>query len=144
MRHVPAGLIEQQQGMPPGGNPAGDLGQMQANRLRVAQWQGETDQKTVRGTHFLPNARALAVFRADRAKEAGGGGTRALREGGLLLRLAPKSGPSPGVLVLLTNAGLIGKPHLYPVWGDGFFLRDGLKPCRDRLFKILVGSGVSG
>ena len=38
LRQVPACLIEQQQGMTCGGNHAGDLGQMQVHRLRVAYW----------------------------------------------------------------------------------------------------------
>ena len=126
-----------------GGNPAGFLGQMQVHRLRVAVWQSEADQKTVRGTVFPPNA--LRPFRPwDRSRQrcrgrryAGPAGRTVLREGGRLPRLALKSDPSPGDLVLLTNTGLISKPHLYPVGRNGFFLRDGLKPCRDAFFEIL-------
>ena len=84
------------------GNQAGDVGQMQVDRLRDAQWQNQPC--------------ALAVFRTDRAKDVGGGSTLVLRGG----RSGAALGPSPGDLVLLANTGLISKPHLYPVGGMPF------------------------
>ena len=106
------------------GNPAGDLGQMQVHRLGVAERQDQ--------------ARGLAIFRADRAKDVGGGGALVLRGG----RSGAALGPSPGDLVLLANAGLIGKPHLYPVGGDAFFLRDGLKLRREGFLKSSIAPGT--
>ncbi len=57
---MPAGLIDEQGGMGARRNLCGDFGQMEIHRLGVATRHDER--------------RALAVFRADRAEDVGGGG----------------------------------------------------------------------
>ena len=88
------------------GNPAGDLGQMQVHRLGVAERQDQ--------------ARGLAIFRADRAKDVGGGGALIVRGGWP----CPAPGPAPRDLVLLTDPGFVGEPEFYGVEGDALLARD--------------------
>ena len=56
-RHMPTGLIKQENGVFAGRDSFGDVLKVQVHRLRVAQGQNE--------------ARALAVVRTDRAKDVG-------------------------------------------------------------------------
>ena len=105
-RHVPAGLIDQEHGVCAGRDGLGDLGEMQVHRLGVA---GRQDQ-----------GRALAVFRADRAEDVGGGGALITGRAGAGAAL----GPAAGDLVLLTDTSLICEPDLYLVDVDRLFLGD--------------------
>ena len=99
---MPAGLIDQEDGVGARRDGRGDLGEVQVHRLGVA---GGQDQGC-----------ALAVLRADRAEDVGRGGalvTRRARTGAAL-------GPTAGDLVLLADAGLVGEPDFYGVAVDAF------------------------
>lgn len=99
---VPAGLIEQKNGMPTWSNLRGYLGQMQIHRLGVAGGQDKS------GSFSLPGA----------------DGTEDIGRGGALVtwcrrpRTAPC--PAPGDLVLLADAGFIGEPDLYLIEAEAF------------------------
>ena len=88
-RHVPAGLIDQQDGVGTGRDGLGDLGEMQVHRLGVA---GRQDQ-----------GRALALLGADRAEDVGRGGALVTGRAGPGAAL----GPAAGDLVLLADTGLV-------------------------------------
>jgi hypothetical protein len=89
---VPSGLIEQKHGMGARRDLRGDLGEVQVHRLGVAAGHDE--------------CRTLAVLRAD--------GSEYISRGGALIgrRRGPCAafGPASGGLVLLPDAGLVGKP----------------------------------
>jgi len=94
-RKVPAGLIEQQNGMGSGRHRSGDLDQMQSHGGGIAAWQNK--------------AGGDPLGRADGPEDVG-------RARPLIVRCRgarPALGPSPGDLVLLSNPGLVLKPHLY-------------------------------
>jgi hypothetical protein len=99
VRQVPSGLIEQQHGMGSRRYRAGDLGQMQAHRRGVAAWQDK--------------GRAFALLGTDRAENIGRGGALIARGGGA----GSPPRPSARDLVLLPDARLVGKPHLYRLAG---------------------------
>jgi len=92
--HVPAGLVEQEDGMGAGGDGLGDLDQVQAHALGGAARQDQ--------------AGALALFRADGAVDVGGSGALVLQGDGPGAAL----GPAPGDLVLLPDPGLVLPPQL--------------------------------
>jgi hypothetical protein len=96
---VPAGLVDQEDGVGSWRDGCGDLCKVQVHRLSVAGWQ---DQGC-----------ALALLRADRSEDVGGG--RALVPRRAWTGAAP--GPAAGDFVLLTNAGLVGEPDFYCVAG---------------------------
>ena len=103
---MPAGLIDQENGMGTGRDDRGDLGKVQVHRLGVA---GRQDQ-----------SRALAILRADGAEDVGGGGALITRSAGTGAAL----GPSAGDLVLLADPSLICEPYFYLVDVDRPFARD--------------------
>ena len=84
----------------------GDLHEVQVHRLGIA---GRQDQ-----------GRALALFRADRTEDVGGGGaliTGRARTGAAL-------GPAAGDLVFLADTSLICEPDFYLVDVDCLLARD--------------------
>ena len=88
---MPAGLIDQEDGVGSGRDGCGDLGEVQVHRLGVA---GRHDQGCT-----------LALLRADCTEDVGGSGAlvpRCAWTGAAL-------GPAAGDLVLLADAGLVGK-----------------------------------
>src|SRR2546422_10815989 len=90
-RQVPAGLVDQEDGVGSGRDGCGDLGEVQVHRLGVAGWH---DQGCT-----------LALLRADCTEDVGGSGPlvpRCAWTGAAL-------GPAAGDLVLLDAAGLIGQ-----------------------------------
>jgi len=95
MGEMPAGLVEQQDGMSAGRHRAGDFGEVQGHGGGVAERQDETGGGAAR--------------RADRAEDIGR--LRAL----VVRRRWPGAapGPAPGDLVLLPDPGLILEPHFY-------------------------------
>jgi len=93
--HVPAGLIEQDDGVGACGHGLGDPGQVQLHRRGGA---AEQDQ-----------AGALSLLRADGAEDVGRAGALVVRRCGA----GPASGPAPGDLVLLADPRLVLKPDLY-------------------------------
>ena len=103
---VPPGLIEQQHGMLAGADHLADLGEMQAHRRGVAQWQ---DQSC-----------ALALLGADGAEDVD------RRIALILRRRGPGSAPCPaaGDAVLLADTGLVGEPDLYAVETEALLARD--------------------
>jgi len=105
-RQMPAGLVEQQDGMLAWRDLGRDFGQMQVHRLGVACGQDE--------------GCALAVLRADRAEDVSGGGSLVAR------RRRPRSAPGPTSrdLVLLADARLVAKPYFYIGWIDALVLRN--------------------
>ena len=105
-RHVPAGLIDQEDGMGAGGDDLGDLRQVQVHRFGVA---GRQDQ-----------SRALALLWADGAEDIG-------RCSALISGRAWAGAtfcPAAGDLVLLADAGLVCEPDFYLVAVDRLLARD--------------------
>ena len=95
VRKVPSGLVEHQHGVRSRCHCPGDLGQMQGHCRAVAARQDEGGALTLPGT--------------DRAEDIG-------RSGALIARRCRPGAPprpAPSDLVLLPDAGLVGKPHLY-------------------------------
>lgn len=103
---MPAGLIEQQDGVLARGDLRGDFGEVQVHRLDVAGGQDER--------------RAFALLRADRTEDVGRGGALVVRRA--RARSAP--GPAPRDLVLLADARLVGEPDFYRGRIDAFVLGD--------------------
>ena len=93
-RHVPASLIDQENGVGSGRDDRGDLREVQVHRLGIA---GRQDQ-----------GRALALLWADGAEDVGGGGALITRSAGAGAPL----GPSAGDLVLLADPSLVCEPDL--------------------------------
>ena len=105
-RYVPSGLVEEEHGMPAGGDLGGDLGEVQVHRLDVAGGQDESS--------------TFAFLGADGTKNVGG--SRAL-----VARCCwpcAAFGPTPGDLVLLADAGLVGEPDFYLTGIDALVLGD--------------------
>ena len=115
--HVPSGLIEEKNSMPARCDFGGNLGQMQVHRLGVAGRQDEGCSFSFRGT--------------DGPEDVGRGG--ALVAWGCRSRAPP--GPSPGDLVLLADAGLIGEPDLYLVKGNALVACDLVQARREGFLK---------
>ena len=92
---VPSGLVEHEDRVRAGCHHGGDLGEVQAHRLRAAARQHE--------------ACALALRRTDGSEDVGRGG--ALVVGGR--RPGPAPRPPPSDLVLLADARLVLEPDLY-------------------------------
>jgi len=99
-RHVPAGLVDQEDGVGGGCDGRGDLREVQVHRLGIA---GRQDQGCT-----------LAVLRADRSEDVGGSSPLVTRCDGAGAAL----GPAAGDLVLLADAGLVGEPDFYRVAVD--------------------------
>ena len=106
---MPAGLIDQENGVATGLDGLGDLREVQVHRLGIAGWQDQ--------------GRALALVWTDGAEDIGGCG--ALVAG--CARAGAALGPSAGDLVLLANTGLIGKPDFYLVAVERLLARDGIQ-----------------
>ena len=115
-----AGLIDHQHGVSAWGDTLGDLGQMQVHRIGVAFRQDE------RG--------ALAVLGRDRAEDVGRGGSLILGRGGARAAFRP----APRDLVLLTDAGFVGKPNLYVARRDAFFAGDLLQAGGEAFLKSSI------
>src|SRR5713226_3609822 len=98
-REMPAGLIEQQNGMRARRDGLGDFGQMQRHRGGVAARQDK--------------AGGAAPGRADGTEDVGRAGALIVWRRGP----CPAPCPSPGDLVLLADPGLVLKPDLYRLAG---------------------------
>ena len=121
VRHMPAGLIEQEHGVRAGGDVFGDFSQMQVHRIGVAFGQDER--------------RALAVLGRDRAENI-------CRRGALILgRGRPRAAfrSAPGELVLLADARLVGEPDFYVARIDALFPRDFFQACGE----IFLNSSIA-
>ena len=104
--HVPSGLIDEQDCVGSRRNRRGNLRKVQVHRLGVAKWQDQ--------------GHALALFRADRTEDVGGGST--LISGRSWAGAA--LGPPPGDFVLLADACLVLEPYFYLFAVDTLFARD--------------------
>ena len=105
-RHMPACLIDQENGVSARHDGFRDLREMQVHRLGVA---GRQDQGC-----------ALALLWADRAEDVGGSG--ALVAGRAWTGAALR--PAAGDLVLLADTSLICEPDFYRVDADRLLTRD--------------------
>ena len=105
-RHVPASLIDQEDGVGTRRDGLGDLREMQVHRLGIAGGQDK--------------GRALALFWADSSEDIGR--SSALIAGSA--RAGAALGPSARDLVLLADARLILEPNLYVLDVDRLFARD--------------------
>ena len=92
---MPAGLVDKKGGVRAWRNLRCDFGEVEIHRLCIAAWHDER--------------RALTVLGTDRAEDIGGGGSLISGSAGPGAAL----GPTPGDLVLLADAGLVGEPDLY-------------------------------
>jgi hypothetical protein len=106
---VPAGLIDQEDGVGIGCDSFGDFRQVQVHGLGVA---GRQDQ-----------GGALALVWADRAEDVGGSGALVTRRDGTGTALGPPSCD----LVLLANARFVGEPDFYRLAVERFFSCDCLQ-----------------
>ena len=106
---MPAGLIDQEDGVGAGRDGRGDLREVQVHRLGVA---GRQDQGCT-----------LALLRADRSEDVGGSGALVTGRAGAGAALRPAAGD----LVLLADASLVGEPDFYGVAVDRLLARDCLQ-----------------
>jgi hypothetical protein len=119
-RQVPAGLIDQKDGVGSGRDRFGDLRKMQVHRFAVT---GRQDQGC-----------ALALLGADRAEDVGGSCTLVARRAGAGAAL----GPTAGDFVLLADAGLVGEPDFYRVAVDALLARDRLQTGGEAFLKSSI------
>ena len=117
---MPAGLIDQEDGMGGGCDRFGDLHKMQVHRLAVA---GRQDQ-----------GRALALVRADRAEDVGGSSPLVARRAGASAALRPAARD----FVLLADAGFIGEPDFYRVAVDALRARDRFQTRGETFLKFSI------
>src|ERR1035437_1748091 len=103
---MPAGLIDEEDGVGSWCDRLGDFREVQVHRLGIA---GGQDQ-----------SRALALFRADGAEDIGRSGSLITRRAGASASLRPPAGD----LVLLADARLICEPNFYLADVDRLFARD--------------------
>lgn len=116
--HVPAGLVEDNNGMRAGRNCGSDLGDMQVHRFGVAGGHDES--------------RALPLLWADGTEDVGRGCPLVMRGRGS----RPTPCPASSDLVLLADARLVGEPDLYPVRVDALVLCDCLQTRREAFLKF--------
>ena len=103
---MPASLIDHEHSMGTGRDDLGDLREVQVHCLGIA---GRWDQ-----------GRALALLRADRTEDVGGGGALVTGRAWACAALRPPAGD----LVLLANTGLVLEPDFYLVAVDRLLARD--------------------
>ena len=92
---MPAGLVEDQDGVGTGGDPCGDLVEMKLHGFGVAERQNEGS--------------AGSIFGADRTEQIGRLGALIMRGSGT----GALPGPAIGELVLLADPHLVLEPDLY-------------------------------
>ena len=119
-RQVPAGLIDQEDGVGFGRDSFGDFRQVQVHGLGVA---GRQDQ-----------GGALALVWADRAEDVGGSGALVTRRAGTGAALGPPSRD----LVLLANARFVGEPDFNRLAVERFFSRDCLQTRGETFLKFSI------
>ena len=117
---MPAGLIDDQNGMSAGIDGRGDFGQMGIHRLGIAPGQHEAD--------------ALALFRTDRAKDVGPLGGLVVRRDGPGSTL----GPTARDLVLLADPGFVLEPEL-----DLYARLEALADCFDLGREVLLNASTA-
>jgi hypothetical protein len=121
---MPAGLVDKKGGVRAWRNLRCDFGEVEIHRLRVAAWHDKR--------------RALAVLGTNRAEDIGGGGS--LIFGSAWTRAA--LGPTPGDLVLLADARLVGEPDLYRAGLDALFAPERFQSPCDQAIANAAGGGV--
>ena len=120
LRRVPAGLIEDENGMRSGRDMLGDLLQMKVHGEGVALGKDER--------------RAFAFLGTDRAENVSRGGALIMGRAGARSLL----GPAAGDLVLLPDPGLVLEPDFYFFGGDAFFARDFLQARGEAFLKSSI------
>jgi hypothetical protein len=117
---MPAGLIDEENGMSSRSDRLGDFREVQIHCLGVAVRQDQ--------------GRTLALFGADGAEDIGG--CRALVTGragaGAALR------PAAGYLVFLADTRLIGEPYFYRVAVDSLLARDCVQAGGETFLKLSI------
>ncbi len=103
---MPAGLVDQEDGVGAGRDDLGDFREVQVHRFGIAAWQDQ--------------GRALALLWADGAEDVGGGGALITRSAGT----GAPFGPPSGDLVLLADPSLVCEPDFYLVAFDRLLARD--------------------
>jgi hypothetical protein len=103
---MPAGLVDQEDGVGAGRDDSGDLRKVQVHCLGIA---GRQDQ-----------GRTLALLWADGAEDVGRGGPLITRSARTRATLCPAASD----LVLLADTSLILEPYFYLVAVNGLFLGD--------------------
>jgi hypothetical protein len=119
-RHVPAGLIDEENGMGSRCDGFGDFREVQVHCLGIASWHDQ--------------GRALALFGADGAEDVGRGSTLVAGRAGAGAALRPAAGD----LVLLADTGLIGEPNFYLVDVDSVLARDGVQARGETFLKLSI------
>jgi hypothetical protein len=119
-RQMPAGLVDQEDGVGGRRDSFGDLREVQVHGLGVARRQDQ--------------GRALALVGADRTEDVGGSG--ALIAGSARAGAALR--PSAGDLVLLTDASLVGEPDFYRLAVERLFARDRLQARGEAFLKSSI------
>ena len=117
---MPSGLIDKKGGVRAWRDLRCDFGEVEIHRLCIAAWHDER--------------RALAVLGTDRAEDIGRGGS--LISGSAGARSA--QGPTPGDLVLLADARLVGEPDLYAIGVDAGFAPDLLQARGETFLKSSI------
>jgi hypothetical protein len=117
---MPAGLVDKKGGVRAWRNLRCDFGEVEIHRLCIAAWHDER--------------RALAVLGTDRAENIGGGGSLISGSAGPGAAL----GPTPGDLVLLADACLVGEPDLYRAGFDAPFAPDRFQACGKAFLKSSI------
>ena len=117
---MPASLIDQEDGVGTRRDDRGDLRKVQVHCLGIA---GRQDQ-----------GRALALFRADRAEDVGGGSTLVARSARAGTALCPPAGD----LVLLANTSLVLEPDFYPGCIEALLTRDCLQARGEAFLKSSI------
>jgi hypothetical protein len=112
---MPAGLIEQENGVFAGRDNLGDVLKVQVHRFGIAKGQYE--------------ARALAVIGTDRAEDVGRGGALIVRS----RWPRPPLGPAARDLVFLADASLVAEPDFQRREADAGLQRD-LAKARGEVF----------
>lgn len=117
---MPAGLIDQEDGVGTRLDDLGDLHKVQVHRLGVAGWQDQGG--------------ALALLWTDRTEDIGGG--RALITGRTGTRAALR--PAAGNLVLLTDTRLVREPDFYLVAVERFLTGDCIQAGGETFLKSSI------
>ena len=117
---MPASLIDQEDGVGTRRDGLGNLREVQVHRLGVASRQDQ--------------GRALALLRADRAEDVGGGGALITGRTGAGAALCPAAGD----LVLLADTSLVCKPDFYLVAVDRLLARDCVQTRGEVFLKVSI------
>jgi hypothetical protein len=117
---MPAGLIDEKDGVRPPRDLGGDFGEMEVHRLRVAAWHDQ--------------GRALPLLGADCAEDISVGGSLIFGRAWACAAL----GPAAGDLVLLADPSFIREPDLYGGGLDVLLAPDRFQARRETFLKSSI------